>query len=166
MKHIEKLLGVVMLLFAVGFNLWLYRIEPTATIDPNDNAFQFALVDRTNQVWDFASKKCSINTLCFTAYLVDHWVPNWAEGYNLPFYYSHVPQILIVSSYRLFGTSISLFTYYHWIIYLLLSLFPLSVFLSLRLIRLPWLAAGFGALLASPLSTAVCHDLATTGNRL
>jgi len=94
MKHFEKLFAIAMLLFAIGFNLWLYRLEPAATLDPNDNAFQFALVDRTNQIWDFAAKKCSINILCFSSYLVDHWVPNWAEGYNLPFYYGHVPQIV------------------------------------------------------------------------
>ncbi len=160
--HLEKFISIGLVVFAVGFNLWLYRFEPTATIDPNDNAFQFALVDRTNQIWDFASKKCSFNVLCFTSYLVDHWVPNWAEGYNLPFYYSHVPQILIVASYRilqLFTFHFSLFTYYHWVIYLLLSLFPLSVFLALRVIKLPWLAAGIGALLASHISTDGLYGL-------
>jgi len=53
MKQFEKILGLGMLLFAIGFNLWLYRAEPTAMTDPNDNTFQFALVDRTNQIWDF-----------------------------------------------------------------------------------------------------------------
>ncbi len=157
--RVEKFISIAMLLFAIGFNLWLYRLEPTATVDPNDNAFQYALVDRTNQIWDFAAKKCSINVLCFTSYLVDHWVPNWAEGYNLPFYYGHVPQILIVGSYRLLHVSISLFTYYHWVIYLLLSFFPLSVFLALRVIKLPWLAAGIGALLASHISTDGLYGL-------
>lgn len=152
MKHIEKIIGLAMLIFAIGFNLWLYRLEPTALVDPNDNSFQFALVDRTKQIFDFASKKCSINILCFTSYLVDHWVPNWAQGYNLPFYYSHIPQILIVASWRLLP-SLSLFTYYHWVIYFLMCLFPLSVFLALRVIRLPWLAAGIGALMASQIST-------------
>jgi hypothetical protein len=47
----------------------------------------------------------------------------------------------------------SLFQYYHNIIYLLLCLFPLSIFLSLRLLHLPWLTAGIGALLASHIST-------------
>ena len=155
-----------MLAFAIVFNLWLYHLEPTSLVDPNDNAFQYALVDRTNQIWEFASGKCSLNVLCFFSYLVDHWVPNWAQGYNLPFYYSHIPQILIVASWRLFSTiqqfsnlTISLFTYYHIVIYLLMSLFPLSVFLSLRLIRLPWLTAGIGALLASQISTDGLYGL-------
>ncbi|MBI5620864.1 hypothetical protein HY949_03735, partial [Candidatus Gottesmanbacteria bacterium] len=190
MKNVEKLLGLAMLVFAIGFNLWLYRLEPSATTDPNDNAFQFALVDRTNQVWDFAGKKCSSTFrhwdlrfgICQISYLADHWVPNWAEGYNLPFYYSHIPQIVIVGSYRLFGAlsnfirpplasmqevvlqkaseqSISIFQYYHWVIYLLLSFFPLSVFLALRVIKLPWLIAGIGALLASHISTDGLYGL-------
>jgi len=179
-----------MLLFAVGFNLWLYRLEPTSLVDPNDNAFQFALVDRTNQIWDFAQQRCATEngkrktangvfnpmrfpfTFClfqFT-FLLDHWVPNWAEGYNLPYYYSHIPQIAIVSSYRLltffsqfqisnFKFQISLFTYYHWVIYLLMSLFPVSVFLALRVIKLPWLATGIGAVLASQISTDGLYGL-------
>ena len=160
-----------MLLFAIGFNLWLYRLEPTATVDPNDNAFQFALVDRTNTIWDFANKKCSSNHLtfgiCHFSFLIDHWVHNWAEGYNLPYYYSHIPQIAIVASYRflhsiigLFHYSfISLFQYYHIVIYLLLSLVPIPVFLALRVIGLPWLTVGLGALFATHLSTDGLYGL-------
>ncbi len=171
MKRIETYIGIVLLLFAIGFNLWIYRVEPTANVDPNDNTFQFALVDRTNQIWDFAQKKCAsspwIVKPCILTYLVDHWVPNWAEGYNLPYYYSHVPQILIVTSWRffdsiirLFGYSfISLFSYYHWIIYLFLSLFPLPLFIALRVIGLSWMTAGIGALIATQLSTDGLYGL-------
>ncbi len=151
-----------MLVFAIGFNLWLYRLEPTATIDPNDNTFQYALVDRTNQIWDFADKKCSNDlsrVTCHLSLLIDHWVPNWAQGYNLPTYYSHIPQIAIVASYRLFHPPFSLFQYYHLVIYLLLCFFPLSVFLALRIVRLPWLVAGIGALLASHISTDGLYGL-------
>ncbi len=168
MKKFEVLIGLIMLLFAIGFNLWLYRLEPTALVDPNDNAFQFALVDRTNTIWDFAVKKCSSNILtfplCHFSYLADHWVPNWAEGYNLPYYYSHIPQIVIVGSWRLLRPVLSLlptmnyerltlFQYYHWVIYLLLCFFPLSVFIALRVMRLPWWVAGIGAILATHVST-------------
>ncbi len=158
-----------MLLFAVGFNFWLYRLEPTATVDPNDNAFQFGLVDRTNTMWDFATKKCSSSftgiitfPVCHFLYLADHWVPNWAEGYNLPFYYSHVPQILIVGSWRflaLFAPQLTLFHYYHIVIYILLCIFPAAVFWALLLMDLPWLTAGIGALIASNLSTDGLYGL-------
>ncbi|EKD67472.1 MAG: hypothetical protein ACD_48C00387G0002 [uncultured bacterium] len=156
MKPVEKYVAIFFLLFSIGFNLWLYRAEPTTTIDPNDNAFQFALVERTYQMWDYASRVCPRNLLiinCKLSILSDHWVPNWAEGYNLPYYYSHVPQILIVGSYRLFHLPISLFQYYHYIIYVLLCFFPLSVFLATRVLRYSWFTAGIAALLASQIST-------------
>lgn len=167
-----------MLLFAVGYNLWLYRYEPTSAVDPNDNPFQFALVYRTNQMWDFAFRECHkspLFPLCVTGYLIDHNVPNWAQGYSLPYYYSHASQISIVASYRFLSalglltpiTSLftdnpqqsPLFAYYHVVIYLLLCLFPISMFLALRILKFPWLVAGFGALVASHVSTDGLYGL-------
>lgn len=156
MKHSRQFIAIVLLIASIGFNCWLYRMEPTAPIDPNDNAFQYALVKRTNDMWEFASRVCPKTItypLCHLSYVTDHWVPNWAQGYNLPYYYSHIPQILIVASYRLFHLPISLFTYYHYVIYLILCLFPLSVFLAFKILRYPWITAGIGALLASLIST-------------
>lgn len=169
--RVSRVIGITMLLFSIGFNLWIYRLEPTALGDPNDNTFQFALVDRTNQIWDFVQQKCSsklgawnlvLGAFCQVNYLADHWVPNWAQGYNLPYYYSHIPQITIVATWRLFsilGPQISLFTFYHYVIYLLLCLFPLSLFLALRIIGLSWITAGIGALIASHLSTDGLYGL-------
>ena len=164
MKHIEKIIGIILLLIGVGFNLWTYRLEPTALGDPNDNTFQFALVDRTNQIWSFAQQKCTgiSQPFCMISLLSDHWVPNWAEGYNLPYYYSHVPQIIIVATWRLFSlfsSQYSLFTHYHWVIYFLLSLFPVSVFIALQTIGIPAVAAGIGAIIASHLSTDGLYGL-------
>ncbi len=164
MKRIEPYIGIVLLLVAVGFNLWTYRSEPSSLVDPNDNTFQFALVDRTNQIWSFAQQKCTgiLKPFCSISYVSDHWVPNWAEGYNLPYYYSHIPQILIVASWRLLTPMIpqySLFTHYHWVIYLLLCLFPISLFIALRIVGITWISAGIGALLASQISTDGLYGL-------
>lgn len=165
MKRIEKIIGIGMLLFALAYNFWIYKTEPTSKIDPNDNPFQYALVYRTNEMWDFAATECPKNPmlpLCFVGYLIDHNVPNWAQGYSLPYYYSHVPQIAIVASYKLLSLIpgfVSLFTYYHWVIYLLLCIFPLSIFLSLRILKFPWYVAGFGALMASQISTDGLYGL-------
>lgn len=143
-----------MLVAAVVFNLWLYRLEPTAKVDPNDNLFQYALVYRTNQIWDIVQK----NFPADIPLLFDHWVPNWNEGFNLPFYYSHIPQIAIVAGYRILHAN-DLFHFYHLVIYLLLCLFPVSVFLALRVSGMSWKTAGFGALLASQLSTDGLYGL-------
>ena len=159
MKQLQKWIAILILLLSTGFSLWLYRNEPTSQIDPNDNAFQYALIDRTNTIWDYATTTCQDNTLCHVSYLIDHWVPNWAEGYNLPNYYSHVPQILIVGSYRLFTTlhviptTVSLFQYYHSIIYLLLASLPLVMFFTFRLLHCSWMTAGFASFFALLIST-------------
>ncbi len=160
MQKIQKLIAFLLLLFSVGCCLWLYRAEPTTTIDPNDNAFQYALIDRTNTMWEYAARTCPktiAHPICHLSILIDHWVPNWAQGYNLPYYYSHIPQIAIVGSYRilapLIGTSVTLFQYYHTLIYLLLCLLPVSVFVAFRAMGCPWLTAGFGALFAPLIST-------------
>lgn len=167
MKHFEKYLGIILLIIAVGFNLWTYRTEPTALVDPNDNTFQFALVDRTNQIWSFAQQKCTgiSKPFCMLSLLADHWVPNWAQGYNLPAYYSHIPQIIIVATWKiaaLFSSHYSLFTHYHYVVYFLLSLFPVTVFIALQTIGIPSVAAGLGALIASHLSTDGLYGLDPT----
>lgn len=164
MKRLDVIIGVTLLVSSVVFNLFLYRAEPTVQVDPNDNAFQFALVDRTNEIWDYADRTCPKNVLrvtCHVSLLIDHWVPNWAEGYNLPTYYSHIPQILVVGSYKVISSVInfSLFSYYHVIIYLLLCLFPLSIFLALKILKNSWLTAGMGAVLATLISTDGLYGL-------
>lgn len=193
MKKCIQYISIAMLLFAVGFNFWLYREEPSAKIDPNDNAFQYALVERTYEIWDWASDRCQESSVikniplissltrdtCIMTHLVDHWVPNWAQGYNLPYYYSHVPQILIVGSYKLVSSVMiqvsrifpsmklitwngTLFSYYHFVIYVLLCLFPLAMFLSFRILKLPFLTAGIGAIFASHISTDGMYGLDQT----
>lgn len=159
-------IGFTIAVVAVVFNLSIYRLELTSKVDPNDNPFQFALVHRTNDIWDYATSVCGINPICFVSHLVDHWVPNWAQGYSLPYYYSHIPQILTVFIFRLMSfiqlipaTEQSLFHLYHWGIYILLCCFPLSVFVALKIIRLPTIVAGVGAFLASQLSTDGLYGL-------
>jgi hypothetical protein len=168
-KKLQLLIGIVMTGYAVWFNLNLYHLEPTATTDPNDNNFQFALVDRANTVWDFAHDTCSKEfflayPICHLSYMSDHWVPNWAQGYNVPYYYSHTPQIAIVASYRFLNfihaiNGMSLFTFYHWVIYFLLCLFPLPLFIALRVIGLSWFMAGVGAVFGTHLSTDGLYGL-------
>ncbi len=163
MKH-GTLIGIALLLFSVIGSMWVYRTELTATVDPNDNTFQFALVERTNQILDFAQQNCSgiFAPFCTVSLLTDHWVPNWAEGYNLPYYYSHIPQLIIVLCYRLYdavGGTRSLFSFYHFGIYLLLCLFPLSIALSFRILGMSWFTAGAGALIAAGLSTDGLYGL-------
>src|SRR3989304_6251758 len=118
-----KYISYLIVSFAIILNLYLYFPETKILADPNDNIFQFSLVNRTNWVWQ--NYGCPLSLSCLPN-LVDHLVPNWAEGYPLPFYYSHIPQIAIVSSYNLlinpiinplianYQLPITLYEYYNW----------------------------------------------------
>lgn len=140
------------------FHLWLNFPETQVLADPNDNIFQYSLVYRTNWVWENYS--CPLSLACLPN-LVDHNVTAWAEGYPLPFYYSHIPQIATVSTYNLFikplssvlSSPISLYQYYNFTKYLLLALFPLPIFLALRIVGFSPLASSVTAFLGSNLST-------------
>ncbi|OGG26155.1 hypothetical protein A2960_04135 [Candidatus Gottesmanbacteria bacterium RIFCSPLOWO2_01_FULL_39_12b] len=153
-----KYVAYLILIANIIFNLWLNFPETKILADPNDNIFQFSLVNRTNWVWQ--NYGCPLSLSCLPN-LIDHLVPNWAEGYPLPFYYSHIPQIAIVSSYNLiikplsslFSSPITLYTYYNWSRYLLFTLFPIPVYLALRIVGLNPLLSSLGAFFASQFST-------------
>lgn len=161
-----KRIAYIILILTIGFNLYLNFPETKVLADPNDNIFQYSLVARTNWVWE--NYGCPLSPSCLPN-LIDHNVPAWAEGYPLPFYYSHVPQIAIVSSYNLLvhpissifqpkadpplADNFSLYQYYNWTKYLLLCFFPIPVFLALRLVGFSTVLAALSAFFASHLST-------------
>lgn len=153
----KKIISLLIVLGTIIFNLYLYRNEPTILADPNDNVFQYSLVYRTNWVWE--NYGCPFSLECIPN-LVDHNVTYWAEGYSLPFYYSHLPQIAIVATHKLIIyplTSIispmSLYQYYNLTKYLLLCLFPLPVFLALRFAGFALIPSALTAFFASHYST-------------
>ncbi|KKR88289.1 MAG: hypothetical protein UU37_C0007G0006 [Candidatus Gottesmanbacteria bacterium GW2011_GWA2_41_12] len=152
LNRITKYLSIFLLLFSIASNLVWFKPETTIKLDPNDNIFQFALVNRTNWIWE--NYGCPLSLKCLPN-LVDHWVPNWQEGFPLPFYYSHIPQIAIVASWHMVKIflPVSLFDYYHFLVYLLISLIPLSVFWGIKVLGLSWITAGLGALFAMHIST-------------
>jgi len=153
-----KYIAYLILTLTIGLNLYLYYPETKILADPNDNAFQYSLVNRTNWVW--INYGCPFSLSCLPN-LVDHNVPNWAEGYPLPFYYSHVPQIAIVASYNLFIKPLSalyplpftLYQYYNLTKYLLLAFFPISVFIALRVVGFSPIIAALGAFFSAHFST-------------
>ena len=153
-----KYLAYLLLAITIGFNLWLNFPEPQIIADPNDNIFQYSLVYRTNWIWE--NYGCPLSLSCLPN-LTDHVVTTWAEGYPLPFYYSHIPQIAIVSSYHLIikplssliTSHLSLYQYYNWTKYLLLTLFPIPVFIALRLVGFSPLLSVLGAFFSAHFST-------------
>src|SRR3990167_1482478 len=120
----KKLLVLTALAILVGINFYLYRSEFKVLIDPNDNIFQYALVDEARNIWrDIFAGKLS------PFYLLDSWQERWAEGFALSNYYTHLPQAVIglFGGYRLFVI----------IRTLMLILLPVMFFWAGTILRLP-----------------------------
>lgn len=155
---IIKIIAYLILSLTIVFNLRLNFPETKILADPNDNIFQYSLVYRTNWVWENYGCPWSLNCL---PNLMDHVVTAWAEGYSLPFYYTHLPQITIVSSYHLliqpfaslFHVNYSLYQYYNLTKFLLLILLPLPIFFSLRLLGFSPLTSALAVFTAANYST-------------
>src|SRR3989344_8104553 len=124
MTTIKRLFVLISLIFLIGINFYLYRNEFKVLIDPNDNIFQYALVDEARNIWrDIFAGKLS------PFYLLDSWQERWAEGFALSNYYTHLPQAVIglFGGYRLFVI----------IRTLMLILLPVMFFWAGTILRLP-----------------------------
>ena len=148
MKKFARYLPYLILVVAIGFNLWSLWPETTIKSDLNDNIFQLGLLTRMNQAWE---KKFST--------VLDHWVPNWAVGYPLPFYYPHLPHLALVALYQLLGSILTLPQLLHGALYLILVLTPLAFWIGARQLGFSKLAASLVALFASQLSTDGLYGL-------
>src|SRR3989344_2914432 len=120
----KQLLIVVGLMLIVGFNFYLYSGEFKVLVDPNDNIFQYALIDEAKNIW----KQVFTGRLS-PFYLLDSWQERWAEGFALSSYYAHLPQAVIglFGGYKLFVI----------IRTLMLILMPVMFYFGGAILRLP-----------------------------
>ncbi len=134
----SKILAIVLLFLVIAVNFYLYRNEFKVLSDPNDNIFQYALVDEAKNIWlnIFHAKLSPFQ-------LFDSWNERWAEGFPLPQYYSHIPEAAISLAGLISGVS----TYKLFVVIRTLAavLIPLSFFFAALILDLPWL---FGVILA------------------
>jgi hypothetical protein len=133
---------------AVVFNFWTLRPELNVKADPNDNIFQFTLVERMNEV--FSNFKFSI--LNFKL-LFDHWVPTWASGYPLPFYYQHLPHLVTVIIYNLMMKKVNLYNIFNGLKFGLWVFLPVSWYFSCRWLGFGKLTSGLAAFFGSQILT-------------
>jgi hypothetical protein len=117
MNPFKKYFPIILVLTAILFNLYTLYPELSIKSDLNDNIFHFGLVNRMNIIWE--SSDCPFSLKCFPN-LLDHHVPEWAQGYSLPFYYQHLPHLFVVTTHKLlqplsslFMIHYSLFTHFH-----------------------------------------------------
>jgi hypothetical protein len=118
------------------FNLVVLRSETTPAHNLNDSAFHVQMVQ-------WADGQISNGRIP-----LDGWFPNLTLGSSFFHHYQSLPYTLTAYAARL--TGLSDLTTYLWIQYLLLALWPISVYAGARLLSMNTWTAGSAALL-SPL---------------
>ncbi|HIM37098.1 MAG TPA: hypothetical protein EYM38_03615 [Dehalococcoidia bacterium] len=125
------------LLVAVGFNLtYLYPGVAGDVLDGNDSVLHLLLaraaVEAITQGQDFT----------------DPWQGTMSMGFPLFHYYQHLPHIGLALVHVLTLQAFPLADLLHWTTYLLLSLFPLSIYWSLRRFGFDRISSAMGGLVA------------------
>lgn len=146
-ERLKKVIPYSILFFIILFNFYLYRTEFNVLLDPNDNIFQYALVDEAKKILhNIISGKLS------PFYLLDSFNERWAQGFPLSLYYAHLPQAAIsliglISPIGIYKTFVILRT-------LLLIFMPIMFFLGGRVLGF----RGYQVILAAFFSQVIFTD--------
>jgi uncharacterized membrane protein len=133
---------VLLLLFAVAFNL--YHLYPEVTLQVP------ALNDR---VLHTQAAEHLARSLAAGQDPTDAWLATISLGYPLFHHYQHLGYLPLAIAHRLSGGTLSLSRLFGWASFLLLGLFPLSVYWSARRFGFSGLTAALAGLVASLLAT-------------
>ncbi|MCI0780356.1 MAG: YfhO family protein [Chloroflexi bacterium] len=139
----ESLISYALVLFAVAFNLYyLYPEVAGDVIARNDNVFHLLAIEM------------AVEAITQGQDFTDPWESSMGMGFPLFHYYQHLPQITLALVHVLTLGVIPLADMLNWTNYLLLSLFPLSIYWSLRCFGFDQLSAALGGLVAPLISTS------------
>jgi hypothetical protein len=144
----EVLFTCLLLIFAVGFNL--YHLYP-------EIAIKAALLN--DNVLHVLSAESALAALQAGHDPTDFWLAPVSLGYPLFHHYQHLPHVLTAILYLPFRGVFALSDMLAWIGYLLLSLFPLSLYWSMRAFRFSRLTAALGGLVSPLLATDGLYGL-------
>ena len=147
-KKLNIIFPYLLIIIAIGFNIYTLFPEISIKADPNDNIFQFALVYRANDVLEKVANK-QLPPLS----TVDHWVSYWASGYPLPLYYQHLPHLSVALLYNLLFRTFSLYSVFNFVKFLLWVFLPASFYLSCRWLGLSRLQSALSAFFGSQILT-------------
>ena len=140
-QHLFERLPLVIiciLLAAVGFNLWhLYPEVTRGAVPINDTVYHLLLMESAAQA------------LLDGKNVTDHWQGTMSMGFPVFHYYQHLPHVLIAFFHVLSFEVFPLFDMMRWSAYLLLSIFPISIYWSLRRFDFDHLTSAMGALVSS-----------------
>ncbi|HHZ68174.1 MAG TPA: hypothetical protein EYN52_09765, partial [Alphaproteobacteria bacterium] len=138
----EGIIVVCMLIFAVGFNLfYLYPEVAVKVTDPNDGVLHLLLTVLT------------IEAVTQGQNFTDPWVGAPGMGFPLFHYYQHLPFLSTAVIHILTLGVFAPVSMMNWTTYLLLSLFPLSIYWSLRRYGFNQLTSAMGGIVASLTAT-------------
>jgi hypothetical protein len=138
----EGIIVVCMLIFAVGFNLfYLYPEVAVKVTDPNDGVLHLLLTVLT------------IEAVTQGQNFTDPWVGAPGMGFPLFHYYHHLPFLSTAVIHILTLGVFAPVSMMNWTTYLLLSLFPLSIYWSLQRYGFNQLTSAMGGIVASLTAT-------------
>jgi hypothetical protein len=116
------------------------EVQNSAPSD-NDQIFHYLFIERANQALAAGDNP------------FDHWLPELEAGFPQFFYYQNLPHLSVVALHHLLFERVSLLTLLNLVRYLLMVLFPLTVYWSMRRMEFSTVAAAVGAAFSSTLSS-------------
>jgi len=123
---------------AVGFNLWHLFPETTGGgIPVNDRLFHLQLIDS------------AVSAITNGQNITDPWQGTMSLGFPVFHYYQHLPHLFLALVHVLSFKVLTTIDLLRWTIYLGLSLYPISIYWSLRQFSFDPLTCAMGALVAS-----------------
>ena len=138
----ESLVSLAFVLFAVAFNLYhLYPEVAGEVRDANDMVFHLVMTE------------AAVDAITQGRDPTDPWQGTMGMGFPLSLYYQHLPHVAIALVHVLTLGVFPLANMLHWTTYLLLSLFPLSIYWSLRRFGFDRISSASGGLVASLVAT-------------
>ena len=133
----ETFVVIGALLGAIGFNLWQLFPETTGgAMAGGDSLFHLLLTES------------AVDAVTDGRDVTDHW-QNLSLGFPVFHHYQHLPHIALALLHLVTFEAFALLDVMRWTTYLILSLFPLSIFWSLRCFSFDRMTCSMGAVLAS-----------------
>jgi uncharacterized membrane protein len=113
----------------------LFPEVTNSTPSDNDQIFHYLFIERANQALAAGDNP------------VDHWLPEVEAGFPQFLFYQNLPHLTVVALHHLLFEQVSLLTLLNLVRYLLMVLFPLTVYWSMRRMEFSTIAAAVGAAL-------------------
>ncbi len=138
--RVRKIAVLVLVALPILLNAIALFPEVTNTApSDNDQIFHYLFIERANQALAAGDNP------------FDHWLPEVEAGFPQFLYYQNLPHLTVVAIHHLLLQRVSLLTVLNLIRYLLMVLFPLTVYWSMRRMEFSMIAAAVGAAFSSTL---------------